>query len=245
MYNRGDYVRCKVLNYSDHRLNLTIEPDVVNSGLSAATLQTEMVVSGAVKTKEDHGYTIDLGIDDLNGFVKTDSIELSIGQSCLFKIISKGRAISLSVCQGLEIYDVANKSQFDIFLPGARLINCTVEKVGKNGLHLNVAKQINGYVHINHLPAAKRASLIKSGAKQMSEKAYSNGDKLSATIIFVNPYSRIVYLSLLPHLNDSNKSPKVARLLFAQGDDESHSLQIGQIIENAQVVIMININLFD
>ena len=42
-YNKGDFVRCKVLGYSDRKLNLTIEPDLVNSGLHFNNLQVDMV----------------------------------------------------------------------------------------------------------------------------------------------------------------------------------------------------------
>ena len=70
-----------------------------------------------------------------------------------------------------------------------------------------------------------------SKAANNFEKAYSNGDKISATVIFVNPYSRIVYLSMLPHLNDTGKSAKVARLLFG-GEEE---VKIGQVVDVAQV----------
>lgn len=236
MYKRGDYVRCKVLNYSDRRLHLSIEPDVVNAGLTEANVEAGMILSGAVKTREDHGFTIDLGIAGVqSGFMKTqeEDMAVSIGQCCLFKVNSKGRVVSLSLCQGLEICELKNKNQFDSFLPGTRLVNCTVERVAKNGLHLEVTKQINGYVHFDHLPASKRA---KFGSKKSGdEKPYTNGEKLSATIIFVNPYSKIVYMSLLPHLNDSSKSARVARLLFEKNTDEPISLHIGQVVNDAQV----------
>lgn len=255
MYSRGDYVRCKVLDYSDRHLNLTMEPDVVNASLvvtpaSSTTLEAGTILSGAVKSREDHGYAVDLGIQGITAFVRTSDVvvktsSLSIGQVCLFRVESNksgGRAISLSVCHGLPAYDVSNHNQFDAFMPGARLVNCTVDRVGKNGLQVSVSKQVTGYVHINHLPAAKRSSLLKSGSSGAADKAYSNGDKISATILFVNPYSRVVYLSLLPHLNDASKVSRVARLLFAQANaqedkENDSSLHIGQVVENAQVCV--------
>lgn len=194
------------------------------------------MISGAVKSKEDHGYTVDIGVESLNAFVNSTDIDLAVGKCCLFKVESKKneRAIKLAVSDSLEPYDLANKVYFDAYLPGARLHDITVERVTKNGLQVNITKQISGYVHLNHLPAAKRAILLKeksSKAENNFEKAYSNGDKISATVIFVNPYSRIVYLSMLPHLNDTGKSAKVARLLFG-GEEE---VKIGQVVDDAQV----------
>ena len=51
--------------------------------------------------------------------------------------------------------------------------------------------------------------------------------------MFINPYSKVIYLSLLPHLNDSTKSAKISKLFFS-GED---SLKLGQIIDEAQVTM--------
>lgn len=44
MYSKGELVRCKVLNYANKKLNLTIEPNQVNSSLNIKSLQEEMVI---------------------------------------------------------------------------------------------------------------------------------------------------------------------------------------------------------
>ena len=113
------------------------------------------IISGSVKTKEDHGYTIDLGIDELTGFFRTDQ-SMSIGQCSLFKIVNTPtkRAINLKLCNSHEsiFYDLKTKYQFDSYLPGARLTNCTIEKITRNGLQVNISNQLFAYVHLNHLP---------------------------------------------------------------------------------------------
>lgn len=204
------------------------------------------IICGAIKTKEDHGYTVDLGIDDLSGFLRTNdtTLNFSIGQCSLFKIESKKskRAISLELCDSSQssFYDLKTKFQFDTYLPGARLINCTVEKVSKGGLQLNISNQLHAYVHINHVPAAKRAYLAKSKKSVQdfdtsSAKFYSNGDKLTGTIIFINPYSRVIYMSLLPHLNDSTKPAKITKLFLEDRTENGPGLKLGQVIDEAQV----------
>ena len=204
------------------------------------------IITGAVKTKEDHGYTIDLGIEDLSGFVKTvdSTLNLPLGQCCLFKITNKPtkRSINLKLCDSSEstFYDLKTKYQFDTYLPGAKLKNCVIEKITKNGLKLNISNQLFGYVHSNHIPLAKRASLSKNQNDLLKDldgknktNTFSNGDKVNATIIFINPYSKIIYLSLLSHLNDSTKPAKISKL-FLSGDE---SLKLGQIINDAQVAM--------
>ncbi len=43
MYNKGDLVRCKVLNFADKKLYLTIEPNQVNGSLGYDNLEENMV----------------------------------------------------------------------------------------------------------------------------------------------------------------------------------------------------------
>jgi ribosomal protein S1 len=191
------------------------------------------IISGSVKAREDHGYTIDSGIGDLTGFFKTDknstpTVRLSLGQTCLFKIQTKTskRALNLKLCTQSEslFYDLKTRNQFDTYLPGAHLNQCTVEKISKNGLQLALPNQLFAFVHVNHIPSGKRA--------QKLNQTYNIGDKLNGTIIFINPYSKIIYLSLLSHLNDSTKPSKLSQLLSNSG---SEGLRLGQVVEDAQV----------
>ena len=133
-------------------------------------------------------------------------------------------------------YEVKSKYKFDSYLPGSQL-TCTVEKTNKNGLQANISNQLFAYVHSNHLPLSKRPNFLatkkKSSDKGLEEKTneYKNGDKITGTIIFLNPYSKVVYLSLLPHLTNSTKTAKIARLFLS--DEEN--LKLGQVVEDAQV----------
>ena len=232
LFHKGDLVRCKVLSFTNNKLNLTIEPDEVNNNLTYASLEDNMVLSGTVKSKEDHGYTIDIGISELSGFFKVKNFNLPLGQVKLFRIISKKskRAISLKICDSNEssFYILESKFKFDNYLPGAQL-DCTIEKTSKNGIHLNISNDLYGYVHINHIPTSKRSSLVKK--KDSEEKKFFNqGETVSGTIIFINPYSKIIYMSLLPHLIDSTKVSKIAHFFLKED-----GLRLGNIIENAIV----------
>ena len=198
MYTKGDLLRCKVLSYTDKKLYLTVEPTQVNANLSFKNLDENMVLSGAVKTKEDHGYTIDLGIEDLTGFFKVDTtaLNLPIGQCSLFKIVGKPskRSICLKLCDSSEstFYELKTKYQFDSYLPGAKLTNCTIDKVTKNGLQVDVSNQLFAYVHSNHIPIGKRGNL--AGA----EKSLNDLDNTKDT---GNAYRLTQMLPMHLHLN--------------------------------------------
>lgn len=150
---------------------------------------------------------------------------MHMGQTLLFKITSKTskRAIGLTLCDNQVFYSLKTRNLFDTYLPGAKLSNCMIDKVTKNGLHLSLPNQLYAYVHINHIPTNKR-KLADS---------YTAGDSTSGTIVFVNPYSKVIYLSLLPHMQDAAKSSRLAQLFM--GNDGLH---LGQIIEDAQVSML-------
>ncbi|RNA15089.1 RRP5 -like protein [Brachionus plicatilis] len=241
LFHKGDLIRCKVLSFTNNKLYLTMEPSQVNSNLTFASLEDDMILSGSVKTKEDHGYTIDLGIAELTGFFKVQNLSLPMGQVNLFKITSKKskRAINLKMCDSNEssFFVLKSKYKFDSYLPGAQL-DCTIEKTSKNGIHLSISNDLYGYVHINHIPTSKRSSLVKK--KETEEKKFfNNGEAVSGTIIFINPYSKIIYMSLLPHLIDSTKVPKIARLFLKED-----GLMLGNVITNALVHSHTNKGLF-
>jgi ribosomal protein S1 len=174
-------------------------------------------------------------VGDLTGFYrlpKNPTAELpvlSIGQTCLFKVASKTskRAINLKLAQSDEsiFYSLKTRNQFDTYLPGAQLNGCLIEKVNKNGVQVSLPNQLFAYVHSNHIPVAKRS-------KKLAE-TFTVGEKLTGTIIFINPYSKVIYLSMLSHLVNSTKRSKIASL-FAN-NNESECLRLGQIVENAQV----------
>jgi rRNA biogenesis protein RRP5 len=62
LYNTGNILRCKVIEYRNKRLYLTCEPSAINGALKLDDLYEKMIISGSVKSKEDHGYIIDLGL---------------------------------------------------------------------------------------------------------------------------------------------------------------------------------------
>lgn len=202
-------------------------------------------MSGAIKSQEDHGYTVDLGVANLTGFCTTPDRDLPLGQCALFKVSSKSnkRTIGLTHCDSTKescFHTIEKRHLFDTYLPGAQL-QCSVERKAKNGYQLTISNQLIAYVHANHLPIAKREAFLGASKKNVENPhALSNGDKVKATLVFVNPYSKIVYVSLLPHLVDSTKLPKTSRL-FSHGEED---LKLGQVIDNAQVAMHTHKGLF-
>lgn len=130
---------------------------------------------------------------------------------------------------------IEKRHQFDSYLPGAKL-KCSVERKSKNGYQVNISDKLFAYIHSNHLPIAKREVFFASSKKKKSADTANpnelqNGDKIVGTIIFVNPYSKVVYLSMLPHLTDSTKAAKTTKLFL----DSEEGLKLGQVVNEAVV----------
>lgn len=101
-------------------------------------------------------------------------------------------------------------------MPGA-LVNIHVRKVLSDGLVVSFMTFFNGTIDLVHIP---RPSNDKGGSKDWA-KTYTEGRKLKARIIFVDPGEKKVRLSLLPHLISMNLAGNLPLL--------------GELIENCKI----------
>ena len=78
MFHMGQVVKCKVLDVnknSKHAAVLTLNPREVNKTIPFSKISHGMVLSGVVSSVEDHGYIIDLGVQQLTTFLKKKSAQ--------------------------------------------------------------------------------------------------------------------------------------------------------------------------
>lgn len=55
------------------RVELSLFPEKVNEGIMRVDLQKGYKIAGCVKGEEDHGWTVDLGVKELEGFVTREA----------------------------------------------------------------------------------------------------------------------------------------------------------------------------
>ncbi|KYN06214.1 Protein RRP5 like protein [Cyphomyrmex costatus] len=78
LFNPGDYVTCcvKSLNFEDNWFcSLSIEPQLIYQNVYASYLAKDMKVVCTVKSIEDHGYIIDIGVANAVAFLCTEDID--------------------------------------------------------------------------------------------------------------------------------------------------------------------------
>ncbi|KAG5724185.1 rRNA biogenesis protein RRP5 [Termitomyces sp. T112] len=168
---------------SSRRVELSLLPERVNAGIQKADLKTGFTLSTAVKSIEDHGYILDLGMSDVSGFLSFKDIEQ--GPSVDNKLY-RGQLLDVTVTEmsnnGRICHVVANQSTFSSsclsevtnassVLPGA-LVQSLITAVSSNGLNLQILGFFDGTVDQVHLQ------------HDVTEKVYKVGKKIKARVLY-------------------------------------------------------------
>ncbi|KAM9455011.1 protein RRP5 homolog [Clarias gariepinus] len=202
----GQLVRCVVtsldLSKAGHvSLKLSINPKDVNKELNSGSLKAGMTLSGCVESVEDHGYLIDIGVSGTKAFLpkektkdeaETSKRDLKVGQyvtAMLEEVKNEGRVARLSVNPTAVNQTCAETHHgwtLSNLLPGL-LVQACVKKVTAHGLMVSFLSSFTGLVDFMHVDPDKLST-------------YSVGDEVRARILYVDPSSRLVGLSLRSHL---------------------------------------------
>lgn len=224
----GQMIPCNVLDHEQkgntHIVQVTTRESYINEHLTFRSLKKGMSVYGSIKSVEDHGYIVSLGIRNCNAFLpkKTDEDgpRLRVGTPMNFIITSvkkDSNTVFLSDdMEKISSYITKSSSIIDLnSLNIGMLVKATVDKVLSNGLWLKFLDYFHGTVDIFHL------GKYISSEKDIAEE-YKVGTKLLARILFINKESKKIGLSLQPHIIEMTQ-PKL------------ENIEIGRIFENAVV----------
>lgn len=78
IFTPGQSVAVKVISIDANdkfRIGLSMMPQDVNNQLSHSSLVTGMILWGAISSKEEHGYVVDLGIQNSRAFLSKAFID--------------------------------------------------------------------------------------------------------------------------------------------------------------------------
>uniref|UniRef100_A0A674BMT8 Programmed cell death 11 n=1 Tax=Salmo trutta TaxID=8032 RepID=A0A674BMT8_SALTR len=195
LFSPGMLVRCVVARLDTAKggsvsIQLSINPKEVNKGLSTGSLKAGLVLSGCVESIEDHGYLVDLGIKGTKAFLPKQA--LKAGQyvtSLLEEVKNDGRVVRLSISPTAVAQAVADTEHgwtLTNLLPGL-VVKAQIKKVTLHGLILDFLSSFTGLVDFMHLEPEQAST-------------FSEGDNLKACVLYVEPSTRLVGLSLRSHL---------------------------------------------
>ncbi|TCD61307.1 rRNA bioproteinsis protein rrp5 [Steccherinum ochraceum] len=166
---------------ASRRVELSLVPEKVNDGVAKSDLKAGFTLSAAVKSVEDHGYILNVGVPDVSGFLsfkdakKLSEKKLSVGyllSAVVTKMSGNGRTCNVGVeTSALTSASLSEASSATSLLPGT-LVHALVTATVPSGLNLQVLGFYQGTIDQFHL---------KSGDV---ESNYTVGQKVKARVIY-------------------------------------------------------------
>ncbi|KAK9361864.1 hypothetical protein V1504DRAFT_432440 [Lipomyces starkeyi] len=222
-------------------IELSVKPEAVNSFIDREDLTKGMSLQASIKSLEDHGVILDVGLPELSGFISNKELEYANykpdqvveGQTLLLTVLNKstnGRTLTLTATAFAKHLPAISVIQnVDSLLPGT-LVEFIPSQVSAGGLAGQVAGLNVATVDFFH--AASYDS------EKLSDK-YNEGQKIKARVTSYLPSAdeKKLRLSVLPHV----VSLSFVGMSRTDGGSTSttaspfESLPLGHIIRDAKI----------
>lgn len=209
MYRVGQWLRAVVEESGDStkkRIELTIDPSVVNEKIDVEDLAPGMAVQASVKSVEDHGVIMNIGNDQRSGFISKKELhhsgvvsdDLVEGQVLFLTVLSKsanGKTLTLTASPLAKKVPMLSSLTSSESLIAGVLVEAEVKEVRSHGIVTSAFEFANGTIDILH-------SGVLDGS-ELSAK-FKEGDKVKARVTSTFPAADEekdrVALSVLPHV---------------------------------------------
>ncbi|CEP60467.1 Rrp5p LALA0_S01e11540g [Lachancea lanzarotensis] len=182
----GQWLRCVVQsnsafdnnNKKTKRIELSIEPEAVNKFIEE-DLVRNCTLQCAVKSIEDHGAILDVGVEGISGFIsKKDYPEhssLQEGQVFLANVAKRStRTVTVNFDFNNKKSKITQISSIDAVIPG-QAVDFLCQKKTSNGFIGKVFGMVNGFLNISHQ--------TKFQAAVVDDQTHSVGNNFKARII--------------------------------------------------------------
>ncbi|KAH7639421.1 ribosomal RNA Processing 5 [Dermatophagoides farinae] len=231
LFNMGEYFAIRILSkricdkFGHSEVIGSINPKDVYHNFSFKTFQrlpSGYNLIAAVLSKEDHGYLMDIGVEDMKAFLPNEDIEqnnnvdLHIGQliQCSVANVNE-RSLTLTVDDKMaKKFSIEDDHQPGIlfYTPGIKT-NATITGTFNHGLELGLPGGYKGFVPRFHV----------SDDLSVMPKQFQISNTVHGHVMYVHPHTKQVCISLKSKI----KSKKIKSLI--------ESIRIGLIIDNAIV----------
>lgn len=219
MFKVGQLLRTVVVHVTKkgpgtkRALEVSIRPSLVNRGLTKAHLRSGMMLSGSVKSVEEKGYLIDLGIGE-DGFLPVAAIkkkqhnQYRVGYPVDVTVLDAAGVITLNSGKSTSLPELVNelgsgsKDQgqamisMDTLLPGM-LVQARWMRSHPYGIQMSFLDALTGNVDLAHLP---KPIGIEEVIDQLYNEDNVNPSGYPARVVFVDPVTKHVRLSMRPAL---------------------------------------------
>uniref|UniRef100_A0A8D8SQA9 Protein RRP5 homolog n=1 Tax=Cacopsylla melanoneura TaxID=428564 RepID=A0A8D8SQA9_9HEMI len=197
LYSIGDLVIVKLIecitnSLGQKQMKGTLCPHQVNEVYTNTSLESGLVLPACVRSKEDHGYLLDLGVKNTRTFIRYDSVTkpLFVGQivTCLITNIKMAASMSIvEVTLDEELIAESRLSPSQVSLlslvPGMTVTANIIQDLPQGWKVKLKHTQFKGFLAWEQMSNVHNAKYLKN--KQVD---------LECTVLYVSPRQFIVYL---------------------------------------------------
>ncbi|CAN6577203.1 unnamed protein product [Malus baccata var. baccata] len=224
VFHTGQLVSCIVLKLDEdkkekgkRKIWLSLRLSLLYKGFTLESVQEGMVLTAYVKSIEDHGYILHFGLSSFTGFLPkksesdTKEIQLKAGQLLqgAVKSVDKIRKVvylssdpeTVSKCVTKDLKGIS----IDLLVPGM-MVNARVLSTLENGVMLSFLTYFTGTVDLFHLQNSCPTINWKEEYNQHKKAS------VNARILFIDPSTRAVGLTLNPHLVRNKAPPSLVKI---------------------------------
>uniref|UniRef100_A0A182M0M1 S1 motif domain-containing protein n=1 Tax=Anopheles culicifacies TaxID=139723 RepID=A0A182M0M1_9DIPT len=197
LYRVGDLVYVTLLSKESSRLTFSLKPNDLHKSYVTSQLVPGLVLSATIVRKEDHGYSMDIGVRNVRGFLSDESLGQNrddVGRNLVCSIESVSRLDSNPTVL-LKAFDpeapwVLNMEDADMetIVPGCRMMFTVGEQVDHG---------LRGMLFEDMVPAYVNENMLTKPTSRPDE--YSMFKKIPATLLYVMPVTKQVFVSLKPY----------------------------------------------
>ncbi|CDZ96721.1 rRNA processing protein Rrp5 [Phaffia rhodozyma] len=219
------------------RVEVSLVPEVVNNGVAIGDLEPGFCLTAAVKSVEDHGYLLDLGLT-IEGFlpfkdakeftpnsVSKDGQHLEVGHliNCTVTSVAENKRTCTFTLSPIKQSQstLTNLTSITSLLPGALCSAIITAVIPDSGLNLKLLGFFSGSVDTYHLPA--NIDLAKE-----AEGALKVGKKIKV---------RVLYESMNVGDGESEKrfGCSLKEHILEFNEQEGKDCVVGEILEEVEV----------
>lgn len=233
-FQLGQWLRCKIIantaletktkQNKKKRIELTIEPSYVNTMIEEDLVKNN-IVQCSVKSIEDHGAQLDLGIVGITGFISKRDVpnfdSLLPGSVFLANIVKKtDRVINVNLDFNNKKSKVTQISSVDAILPGQSVDLLCMQHIS-SGIIGKCFGLVPGFIAGSHLNTFEKDDLKHKFAISSNIQARILG------VLLDNSNEKCLILSTLPHITTLENKTSQA--------DALEAFPIGYIFETTKV----------
>ncbi|KAJ3129923.1 Protein RRP5 [Nowakowskiella sp. JEL0407] len=215
------FLSVKVIEVTNKGVNVSISPEILNKDVNVSQLTPGTFIHGYVKSVQDKGYEVDLGLKNISGFLpfasssqSEPSEKLKLGTQVCGRVEKKSdRVLRLQFATSMEL---SKSLDYEITRAGA-LYDAKLVSVTESEVILDYS---GVKIHVNNFGVTKQRKdelgLLLSGesaAKKSKSGAAPSFDKKKqqttlVRITHIDSEKKFVYGSLLDHIVNQNGIPK-------------------------------------